>query len=284
MKKNIIILTGIIAALLTGCTEKIDVDLDETYDRLVVEGYITNEPGRHQVELSRSTDFFDPGQAGRISGARVILDDGVNPADTLQEHPEKQGIYQTAEHYLGVPGREYHLKIELPEPIHETSTYEASCVMPPERTLDSIRVYYLDSWEAWEVWSYAIDPPTKDYYMFDLYKNDTLVTDTITEPFVIEDRLFNGQSTNGAAIGYYQEEYPDEIVRIGDTLKARLARITREHYNFMMDVSQQSGYQNPLFSGPPANIRGNISDGGIGFFGAFTVDYASVVYQGEEAN
>lgn len=267
--------------VLTGCTEKIDVDLGESYERLVVEGYITNEAGPHQVELSKSTGYFDPGKAAKVEGAVVILDDGVNPPDTLAEHPEKAGIYQTDSSYRGVAGRQYHLRIELAEPIHETTVYEATCEMPPQRYLDSIYVYYKKRWDAWEVRSFAEDPATEDFYMFDLYKNDTVVTDTITEAFVTEDRLFNGQSTNGAAIGYFQAEYPDEVVRSGDTIKARIAGITKEHFNFLMDVREESGYQNPLFSGPPANIRGNISNDGIGFFGAFAVDYASTVYRVE---
>jgi len=281
MKTNKIFLIIITLAFLQGCTEKIDVELDETYDRLVVEGYITDEPGVHTVEISRSTDYFDPNQAERISDAVVIIDDGVNPPDTLEEHPNQAGIYQTKPGYAGVPGREYNLRIELEEAIHESSTYSATCEMPQHRELDSIQVHYLERWEAWEVRSFAIDPPTKDYYMFDLYKNDILVTDTIDEPFVIEDRLFNGQSTNGAAIGYFQAEYPNEGLKVGDTVKARLASITKAHYRFMMDVSSESGYQNPLFSGPPANIRGNINNDGIGFFGAFSVDYATTVFTGE---
>ncbi len=267
--------------LMTGCTEKIDIDLEQTYDRIVVEGYITNEAGPHRVEVSRSTDYFNPGQAERVSEATVILNDGVMPPDTLREHPDKPGIYQTASDYTGVPGREYSLRIELDQPIHETTTYTASCVMPEQRTLDSIQVHYLKRWEAWEVRSFAYDPPSRDFYMFDLYRNGIMVTDTIDEPFVIEDRLFNGQFTNGAAIGYFQAEYPDEILMKGDTVKARLARITKAHYYFMLDVAAESGFQNPLFSGPPANIRGNISDGGVGFFGAYSVDYASTVYEGE---
>lgn len=269
-------------AFITGCTEKIEVDLRESYDRIVVEGYITNEPGLHSVELSKNTDYFNPGKAERISGALVTLNDGVNAQDTLRENPENAGVYQTNPNFAGVPGRKYRLRIELDEPIHETTTYTASSVMPPERTLDSINIHYIERWEAWEIRAYATDPPTEDYYMFDLYKNGQLLTDTIDEAFVVDDRLFNGQSTNGAAIGYFQAEYPEEVLKEGDEITARMGRITEAHYDFMLDVSTQSGFQNPLFSGPPANIRSNISDGGIGFFGAFTVDYASTFYTREE--
>jgi len=282
MKTYKTLLTIIALAFITGCTERIDVDLRESYDRIVVEGYITNEPGLHSIELSKNTGYFNPGKAERISNALVTLNDGVNGTDTLKENPENPGVYQTNPNFAGVPGREYRLRIELDEPIHETTTYTASSVMPPGRTLDSINIHYIGRWEAWEVRAYATDPPTKDYYMFDLYKNGQLLTDTIDEPFVIDDRLFNGQSTNGAAIGYFQAEYPEEILKEGDKITARMGRITEAHYHFMLDVSTETGFQNPLFSGPPANIRSNISDGGIGFFGAFTVDYASTVYTRDE--
>jgi hypothetical protein len=33
---------------------------------------------------------------------------------------------------------------------------------------------------------------------------------------------------------------------------------------------------NPLFSGPPANVKGNISNGAIGFFAAYTTSRSRI--------
>lgn len=266
---------------LHSCTEKIDINLEEGYDRLVVEGEVTNEAKTHTVRLSKSTDFFNPESADVISDAIVILSDGIRK-DTLSERANDAGIYETPEDYIGIPGRVYTLDIQLAEPLAGEDTFSASCPMPPLRTLDSIRVVYKSRWDSWQVHAYAQEPPTEDFYRFDLYKNGELVTDTIDESFVTGDDFFNGQYTNGISIGYFQIENPQEVVHLGDTIKARISSITEEHYTYLVDVIDESGFNNPLFEGPPSNIRGNISNGGIGFFAATAVNYATTTYEGDK--
>ncbi len=270
-----------LSLLVAGCTEKIDIELDSDFERLVVEGLITDEQKRHTVEISKTTDFFNPGKAERISGAQIILSDSFN-ADTLTENPGKPGTYMTPANYKGIPGREYKISINLPEPVRGATQYEASDIMPPKRILDSIKVVYRERWEAWEVQAYALDPPTTDFYRFDLYKNGELITDTINEPFVTDDNLFNGQYTNGIRVGFFQVENPQEVVELNDTITGQLSSISEDYFTFMFDVIDETGFSNPLFEGPPANIRGNISNEGIGFFAATAVDYATTTFEGEE--
>lgn len=277
--KNIWITAIIIIIIFSACTEKIDIELDESFDRLVVEGTITNEKKAHEVYLSKSTDFFNPEPADRVSNAIVIVSDGVQ-TDTLQES-ETTGLYKTHPEFEGVPGRTYNLKIELPEPVAGKTVYNSSCEMPPYRTLDSIKVAYNDRWEAWQVNAYTLEPPTVDFYRFDIFKNGQLITDTINEPFLAEDKLFNGQYSYGVTVGFLRKVKPDEIVEIGDTVTVRIASITKAYYIFLFDVIDESGFNSPLFDGPPANIRGNISNDGIGFFAAMAVDYKSTIFQGE---
>ncbi len=48
----------LLSALLYGCTERIDVTLDETYTRLVVDGFVATDSGTYQVALTKSADYF----------------------------------------------------------------------------------------------------------------------------------------------------------------------------------------------------------------------------------
>jgi hypothetical protein len=56
----------------------------------------------------------------------------------------------------------------------------------------------------------------------------------------------------------------------------QMSSITKEYYNFIQEV-QQAGIQIPFFSGPPANVEGNISNGGVGFFAAYSNSFAKVI-------
>jgi len=55
-------------------------------------------------------------------------------------------------------------------------------------------------------------------------------------------------------------------------------RINREYNDFLSDAQIELQGSNPLFSGPPANVKGNISNGAFGFFSAYsaTRSYAIV--------
>lgn len=277
----IIIPVVFIIAMNTACTEKIDIELDETYTRLVVDGKITTDTGIHYVKLSMTTSYFYNQPSPKVSGAIVRIWDGYDTIQ-LEENPSIPGLYQTLPDFYGVVGRLYTLDIELENELNGNKKYTASSFIQPINQIDSIKVEYKPQWEAWAVNCYALDPETTEFYMFNLYRNNNLVTDTLNELFVVDDRLYNGNYTNGISVGFFQEEYPDEILVAGDTVTLEMGSITEDFAYFIWDVQIETGYNIPLFSGPPANIKGNISGGALGFFACYSVARSSVIYQPEE--
>lgn len=273
-----------IAALLiiiSACTEKIDIDLGTTYTRLVVEGQITSDTGVHWVNLSKTTDYYFNELPPVISGATVRISDDNGLDLQLQENIEIRGRYETPGQFFGIPGHTYTLDIELPEPVNDQTHYEATCKMRPVAPIDTITVEYLENWEAFAVKIYAQEPPTTDFYAFQIIKNGRLITDTISEVWISDDRYFNGNYTNGVAVYYlFPDNGPDEDVVAGDTITLKMSSITEEYYRFIFELQDQTfDFRNPLFSGPPANVTTNISNEGCGFFAAYSSYYSSTVYQ-----
>ncbi|MCD4734921.1 MAG: DUF4249 domain-containing protein [Bacteroidales bacterium] len=270
-----------IILMVVGCTEKIDIDLGTTYTRLVVEGYISTDTGVHWVELSKTTDYYKSEPAPKISGAEITLSDSENNSFTLTENSQIKGRYETPDNYFGVPGRTYKIEIELQEEINEKKDYEATCELRPVAPIDSIRVQYNSNWEAFEVLIYALEPPTTDFYAFQVIKNGVLLTDTIDETWISDDRYFNGNYTNGVPVYLlFPRNGPDEQVNPGDTITLKMNSITKEYYNFIYQLQDQTfEYRNPLFSGPPANVQSNISNEGSGFFATYSCSYSTTVYQ-----
>jgi len=283
MKKTLIagLLTLASLTIFTSCTEKIDIDLGTTYTRFVVDGVITNDTMAHYVKLTKSIDYYTPTDVPTVSNATVTINDGFETV-ILEESDSVAGLYLTPEDYFGVPERTYQLNIELEEAINGQTSYSASSKLYAVAPVDSIKVVYKEEWEAWELQLFATDPLAVNFYMFDVYKNGKLLTDTIDEVGISDDKYFNGNFTYGAAVYYFIKENPDEELFPGDTIKLRMAGITSEYYTFVVDVMNETfEFRNPLFSGPPANISTNISNGGMGFFTAYAVSYADVVYNGE---
>ena len=280
IKIKALVLLGSAMLIFNACTERIDIDLEESYTRLVVEGMVTTDTLAHTIRLTSTTSYYYSETAPAVSGATVTIDDGTSVITLTETEP---GTYKTPTDYYGIPGRTYRLNIGLATAINGHETYTAVSGMSPKLTLDSISSVYHEDWGSdgyYEIKCYVLDPPSTDYYMFRVIKNGVLVSDSLTRVLVTDDRFYNGNYTNGVGIGFLNQSFEKEIVTPGDDLTIESARITEEYYRFISQLQIQSGYQNPLFSGPPANISGNISNGGIGFFAAYPVSYSKTIASG----
>ena len=279
MKKTTIYLFAIISVL-SSCTERIDIDLDETYTRLVVYGMITTDTTTHFIELSKTTDYYYNEAPPPVTGASVeISDDQGNVYELTESEP---GKYATTPAFAAVPGLTYTLRIELDEEINGHSIYMASSGINPIYPIDSIGLVHQPDWGEegfYEVTCYYQDPPTKDFYLFNIYKNNELLTDTINERFATDDEFYNGNYTNGIGVGFLDQSVPAEVLNPGDVVTFQALSITEEYYDFIVTLQTETGFQTPLFSGPPSNIKSNINNGAVGFFTACATSYSSKVFQ-----
>jgi hypothetical protein len=263
-----------------GCTEKVTVKLDSTYTRIVVDGNIETDTGVYRVALTKSADYFSNAPVPRIVNANVTLNDGSNTF-TLHESEEGiSGIYETGPGFYGVNGKTYTLHVDLPEQIGGKSSLEAKSYLPPVTHLDSIGTEFHSDWGPKGIWTIKLwaqeTPGEVNYYLFNYYRNRVLISDSIMKKVVSDDKFYNGSYMTGVNVIYINNEHPWTRLHPGDTITLQMSGITKEYFDFINQV-QQAGFNIPFFSGPPANVQGNISDGGIGFFTAFSNSYASTV-------
>jgi hypothetical protein len=267
----------VLALLAVSCTERINIDLDESFTRLVVDGAITTDTTAHKVILSKTSSYFYNQPAPMVSGAQVTITDGVNTFNLSEDSP---GIYLTDKSVYGIPGHTYFLNIKLPVAVGGFSEFTASYQLHPVNPLDSIGLRFRPDYSKdgfWEVQCYVQDPPTSDFYRFIISKNNTVITDSLQEWFVTDDRFFNGNYTNGASIANLDQSKKEEIIKEGDTITAEVNNIGKEYASFIWDAQSELFGSNPLFSGPPANVKGNISNGAIGFFSAYSITRAKAI-------
>jgi hypothetical protein len=278
MKKLIYIIPAILL-IVSACTERIDIQLDSSYTRLVVFGNLTTDTTRQYVFLSKTTSYYYNEAPPPVTGAVLEISDDAGNSENLSE--EEPGKYATSPLFAAIPGRTYTLRINLAEQINGQSSYIATSNVPTIHSIDSIGLVFHADWGdkgVYEVTCYYQDPPEKDFYMFNIYKNGVLLTDTISNRAVTDDSFFNGNYTNGIGVGYLNQDKEKEVLRPGDVVTFQGCGITEDYFKFVMTLQTETGYQNPLFSGPPANVKSNVSDGAIGFFAAYSVAYASKVF------
>jgi hypothetical protein len=275
--KNCLLPVLLLSILATSCVERINVELDSSYERLVVDGAITTDTLAQTVRLLKTTSYFYDQPAPPVTGAVVNISDGESVYSLREDSP---GIYRTDPSVYGVAGKTYSLDIRLAEPVGGYTEYEAESTIYPVANLDSIGLTFHSDWSEngiWEIKCWVQDPPTKDFYRFLVSKNGRMITDTLDEWFVTDDRFFNGNYVYGAPIAYLQGDKVDEILKAGDLITVEMNSIGQKYESFIIEAQAEIRGSNPLFSGPPANVSGNISNGAIGFFAAYSVSRASAV-------
>lgn len=275
--KNIVFLFLLLQVISSSCTERIDLKLDDSAIKLVVEGSITTERKSHKVSLSTTSGYFYNQKPDPVQGALVTISDGVNIYNLTEASP---GAYQTASFVRGSKGLTYTLNVKLNTQIGGYTEYSASSKIYPVATPDSINLLYHPDWSSeglWEVRCYLQDPPSTDFYRFMISRNGTLISDTLDEWIVTDDRFFNGYYVYGATVAYLDQGKEEEKLIAGDIVVVELNNLEEDYANFIWNAQSELRGSYPLFSGPPANVKGNLSNGAIGFFSAHDVSKAYAI-------
>ena len=256
-----------LALVWTGCEEKIDIDVNSSDPKLVVEGQLTDsdEIFLNYVRLSLSSNYFGAEDPVYISNAIIQLFEDDVLIDTLDYIVD--GYY-----YAGSPGFKakvgstYNIRID-----YDGEVYEAGEPMLPVPDIDSLTFAYSEGSlfvdEGYYVYINTQEfPEPGDHYRFLYYTNGVLQD---ARGFIVSDEF-----VNGSYISYnFNNEYTHEL---GDTVMIRALSITEDAYRFYNDLDNQQETGN-LFDTPSGNIRGNISNGAYGYFEVSSVKADSIV-------
>jgi hypothetical protein len=275
-KPGKLLITFFLCITIISCTEKIDIELDEGSVRLVVEGSVSTDTMAHKIILTKTTSYFYSQESPSVTGASVSITTGERNILLFEKEP---GIYYTDSTFYGLEGQIYTLNITFTSPIGGHTEYSASAYMNHTVRIDSANLIFHPEWSDsgfYEVQCYLKDPPTDDFYRFLIYKNGKILSDTLDEWFVTDDRFFNGSYIKGAGVAFLDQGSENEKLEAGDEITLELNCLEQDYAGFLWDAQSELRGSNPLFSGPPANVKGNISNGAIGFFAAYTTSRVTI--------
>jgi hypothetical protein len=285
----------LIIILIASCRDRINISVGSTYVRLVIEGEITSDTMAHKVTLTKTENYFSDNPVQPVSNATVFITDG-NDTFNLLESLSKPGDYYTASNVYGIAGHTYNLFVKNVDIGNEQSDYVASCYMPAVSKIDSFLIKPASIQRGpstdkyWEVDLYAKDPAaTIDFYLFKLYYNNILLSDTLNKLTSTNDVLFNGNSTNGVTLYNISNAYRNQqgllYIKNGimpnDTFTLEIDGVSESYFNFITQMQTQYQNANPIFGGPPANASNNVlpSDKAVGFFAAYSATRKSIIYK-----
>lgn len=276
-RKRILIPIMIIMAL-ASCEKEYVVKTDAAGPMVVIEGLVTDVPGYQFVKLSRSAGFYETGKTPRITDAVVMVTDDLGNATEFvhnpRSHPDSVGYYKPAVAFIGMPGRTYSLFV-----FADGQVFEAEDTLHPVASIDSL-TYRIDEEERsdpehhgryYEVLIYTREPQeTKDFYLFNFYRNDSLTVDNLTDIYFTDDVAL-AESIDGLATPIY--------FSVGDKATVQALSLSRTAYVFYSDLSILLNNDGGMYSPPPANCRNNLTNGALGFFQASAVNMMDITIE-----
>jgi hypothetical protein len=260
-----IILFLLIAALPFACTKVVNINLNDSSPRLIIESSISDQNSSCIVKLSLSVNYNETNVFPPVRGASVVLSDDSGKSFVLDE--TQPGIY-TLQTIKGVPGKTYSLSINV-----SGKSYEATSKMPQAVPIDSIyqakilRGAYMGGGEfKYVVVKYRDPVGSGNYYRFVEKINKNIQNSIYLDDDMLRDGSMIAQNIMRA----------DSSLRTGDSVRIYLQTIDKNVFDYFLqlrDVTNSFGAS----SATPANPISNFSGGALGYFSAYTVRSRSIV-------
>ena len=282
---NLFALAFLVSTTLVSCTETVDLELDNAQKILVVDGFISNDNQTHYVKLSYTTNVFSnsgPDYTAE-SGATVVLYENNQVIDTMKFNSATK---QFETDKVGTIGNSYSIRIKTEDGTNYFSESETMNRLVP---IDTIWSEFNEA-TGFEAEQYVVYIESEeplgigDHYQWKTYINGEYMTapEWIAQA---EDRIVDGNRIEEFDIVEIEADDFDKYADSNDEIDVKIEQlsITKNYYDFLAIMEQQSTDQGGMFSPPPAEIRGNIRkdinkiERAQGYFYAATVHAKSTV-------
>ncbi|MFY0652679.1 MAG: DUF4249 domain-containing protein [Cyclobacteriaceae bacterium] len=271
----------LVLSIMIACEESINLELPLGQERVVISGWITDNPEPYEVKVSKTVSFNDQETNPNISGAEVyVLDHNFVRYDFEETH--LKGIYRSDPNELvGIPGYGYTLHVRLPDGTKFTSLRERLNPVPKLDTVffgtsfDPILPISDPEAKVFFVRGSVMDiADTKNFFRWKLYVNDTL-RDNPEELVIFDDKFTDGNT--------FETKVTDILLRKGDTLRLEHWSLSERAFDYYSLLISQIFEDQIGPSTPPSPVKGNISNDSepselvLGFFGASQIEVKTAV-------
>jgi hypothetical protein len=292
LKNNILGSVALLAMLtLMSCEDVIDLKTATGPTQLVVDGWLTNQPGPQTIRLTWSAPYFDNRAAKPVLGAEVTVTDNQGNIFTFKDLAQ-DGKYVwggTVKDTLGRVGRSYTLNVKS-----QTDVYTAVNEIKRVPKIDSI-VYQKETLpfkpekgpkEGYVVSFYARDfVGAGDTYWIKPVLNGKAIVDKPSAISVAYDAAFSAGAPSDGLIFILpirQSLTRDSLYSAGASVGAELHSITNEAFDYLRQINEQAA-NGGLFAVPIQNIKTNVLNTNpsgpkaLGYFGASAVSRMETV-------
>ncbi|WP_257670788.1 DUF4249 domain-containing protein [Parapedobacter tibetensis] len=231
---------------LLSCTKVVEVDLETTEPKLVIDAsidWVKGTTGNEQkIKLSTTTGYYST-IFPTLSGANIVITNSANNVFSFIENPGT-GEY-ICSNFHPVIGETYTLKVVLNGEIY---TATETCIGVPniENNIEQnntggfggdnveIKYYYQDNGNE------------ENYYLH------RILSPVSTFP---DYKPKNDENSQGNLM---QEYFSDKELKAGDMINIRLYGISKRFYDYFRKLLAASGTGSGPFQTTPGSVRGNI--------------------------
>lgn len=230
--------------MLVSCTDVVDVEVPTEAPRLVIEASLDWENGtagnEQTIKLSLSTPYFESENLNPVTGASVKVTNSGNGNEFLFTDMDN-GEYFTA-NFIPVVNQEYTLEV-----IYSNEIYTAVETLMPVVNIDEVYQSIEQGFdkEALEINVLFTDPAgIENFYLMKFQRQGGY----LPVLFDVSDEFTDGNQM--------EVFYEDEDFVVGDTFDISLHGISKQYYNFIRLLVEQSVDGGP-FATIPAQLKGN---------------------------
>jgi len=269
MKSNLLYITALLL-FLNACEDPIDVTLPESNPQIVVDAWLTNNQGSHEIRLTTTLPYFDNTLAEGINNANILLTNESGGTFEFNANGDGRYIYElTNGQVFGNVGDQFNLNIEV-----NGLTLNGTTILNNVPPIDSLtqefreNEVFVDDGIYCEFFSRDL-LGIGDTYWIKSFKNDTFLN-RASEINIAFDASFDagGQVDNFIFIPPIRDNInpnDDDGFRIpwtpGDNLKVEIHSISNDAFLFLETTRDQLlNSQSGIFASPLINTKGNMNN------------------------
>jgi len=251
------VLSGLL--FLTSCQKVIDLDLNSTEKKYVIEAVVTDQTDSSKILISQTKNFNENNTFPGVSGALITVTDNTGAIANFTE--SSAGVY-TSKGFKGTVGRTYTLKVTV-----AGNNFTAVSAIPQKVNLDSAFVtgefLFGENRNLINV-LYKEPAGRGNNYRFVQYING--VKDKAI--FVGNDDYNDGKAVEDKLFYITDDDEESRKIKSGDLIWVEMLCIAAPVYKYWFSLDQSATGTNQ--SASPANPVTNMQGGALGYFSAHT--------------
>lgn len=255
-----ILLISIVA--LSSCTKIIDVDLNESNPKVVLEANYSSEDSTVRVKVSLTSSYFNADPSVDINSAAVTIIDHLGNSIAIPSI--ENGMYELT-NYIPIYNTTYTMNV-----VYNANSYTANCQMFNAVPLEDITYEYFPSFFGSDPGYAAIlnyyDPAGIENYYVVVQTVNSKELNSLTQLILQDDNFTDGNLVE-------RPLFTNNLFELIDTIALELRAIDKVVYDYLNQIISITADQ----SSAPGNPNSNWDNDALGYFNCYSSSRKEVI-------